>query len=366
VKVVFDHQIFSRQRIGGISRYFCELLARLPSSGVADVSVLAPLHLNEHLGSMGTQRAVRGWFVRSHLRGTGRIVPLCNRVAAPAMWAGQKVDIAHETYYSFQSIGRSKVRVITVYDMMHELFPDELANAVDETLRKRAAVDRADHIICISANTRDDLVNLFDVDPARTTVVHLGSELNARDAKSDAPLRFTRPALLFVGGRNHYKNFRLLVEAYASSRMLRNELDLVAFGSGPFSMDERGLINRLGVNDKVHHDRGDDARLAARYRAARLFVYPSRYEGFGIPPLEAMSQSCPVVCSRAASIPEVVGDAGVYFDPSSIDSLRDALERVAFDEPLRADLRSHGLLRAQFMSWDRCAAGTADVYRALS
>jgi len=145
---------------------------------------------------------------------------------------------------------------------------------------------------------------------------------------------------------------------------------LIAFGGHPRrgpdpDPEERNEIRRLGVTDRVRFESGSDRELAARYQAAAAFIYPSKYEGFGIPPLEAMSHGCPVVCSNAGAIPEVVGDAGVYFDPNNAEELRTALERVLTTEGLQADLRARGYARIAAFSWDKCAAETARIYREI-
>ena len=143
-----------------------------------------------------------------------------------------------------------------------------------------------------------------------------------------------RPSLLYVGHRGGYKNFRTLLQAYGSSPILR-EFELIAFGGYPLLRDEQKEIRRLGITDRVRFESGSDRELAARYQAAAAFIYPSKYEGFGISPLEAMSHGCPVVCSNAGAIPELVGDAGVYLDPNNAEELRTALERVATTEGCR-------------------------------
>jgi glycosyltransferase involved in cell wall biosynthesis len=226
-------------------------------------------------------------------------------------------------------------------------------------------VDRADHVICISENTRRDLVRLFDIDPTRTSVVHLGYSMTAEADAVEVQGGGHRPSLLYVGNRLGYKNFGTLLQAYSSSPILR-EFELIAFGGHPLLPGEQKEIRRLGIGDRVRFESGSDRELAARYQAAAAFVYPSKYEGFGLPPLEAMSHGCPVVCSNAGSIPEVVGDAGVYFDPSSAEDLRLALERVATGEELQADLRSRGYARLGDFSWDKCAAATARIYQEIT
>jgi glycosyltransferase involved in cell wall biosynthesis len=167
-----------------------------------------------------------------------------------------------------------------------------------------------------------------------------------------------------VGHRGRHKNFKTLLRAYSSSPILR-EFELIAFGGDPLQRGEHKEISRLGITDRVRFESGSDGELAARYRTAAAFVYPSKYEGFGIPPLEAMSHGCPVVCANAGSIPEVVGDAGVYFDPNNTEELRIALERVATTEALQADLRARGYARITAFSWDKCAAATAQIYREI-
>jgi glycosyltransferase involved in cell wall biosynthesis len=246
--------------------------------------------------------------------------------------------------------------------MIHELFADEFADAKRAAKAKRAAVNRADHIICVSENTRQDLVRVYGVDPARTSVVHLGSSMDLGAPADEALSGSTAPSLLYVGHRRGYKNFHAVLQAYADSATLR-DFELVAFGGPRPTPDERKEIDRLGLGDRVRFEAGSDQKLAAHYRRATVFVYPSKYEGFGIPPLEAMNYGCPVVCSDRASIPEVVGDAGVYFDPDDVEDLRAKLERVATSDELQADLRARGQARLTAFSWDRCAAATAQIYR---
>jgi glycosyltransferase involved in cell wall biosynthesis len=363
VKVAFDHQIFSFQRYGGVSRYFFELASRLPAHGTSEVSVVAPLYVNNYLAGDSGRRFVHGRYVPYTFGGIP-VVPVVNRFAAPLAWRGANPDIVHETYFTTKPVGKARRRVVTVYDMIHELFADELPDAKRVTAAKRAAVNRADHVICISENTQRDLVRLYGIDPARTSVVHLGYSLtiDTNDAKVQSGGR--RPSLLYVGHRGGYKNFRTLLQAYSSSPILR-EFELIAFGGYPLLRDEQKEIRRLGITDRVRFESGSDRELAARYRAATAFIYPSIYEGFGISPLEAMSHGCPVVCSDAGPIPEVVGDAGVYFDPHNAEELRTALERVATTEGLQADLRARGYARIAAFSWDRCAAETARIYREI-
>lgn len=364
LKVAFDHQIFSMQRYGGVSRYFVELASRLPSDIVSEVSVVAPVYINNYLMVDSARSFTRGRHIPFDSQGVQRAAGLVNRLAAPLAWSNVNADVIHETYYSLNPIGRARRRVVTVYDMIHELFVPEAKHAV---AAKRAAINRADHIICISETTRRDLARLYDIDPARTSVVHLGYSLTSpmsEISNQEVPTRGQRRSLLYVGNRSGYKNFGTLLKAFSSSPILR-EFNLIAFGGSPRLPDEWEEIKRLGVTDRVRFESGSDRDLAAHYRAAAAFVYPSMYEGFGIPPLEAMSHGCPVVCSNAGAIPEIVGDAGVYFDPNNVDELRSTLESVATTEEMQTNLRVRGYQRISAFSWDRCAEATAKIYREI-
>lgn len=357
MKVAFDHHIFSMQRYGGVSRYVVELANRLPDHGVSEVSVVAPLHINNYLADAG-----HGKYVRSEFGGIPLAVGLTNRFAAPLAWRGVNPDIVHETFFSTKPFGKARRRVVTVYDMVHELFMPEAKFAI---AAKRAAVNRADHIICISENTRQDVARLYNVDPSRASVVHLGYSLTAEADPAAADRRGHKPSLLYVGHRTGYKNFKTLLQAFGTSAILQ-EFELIAFGGFPVQRDEQEQISRLGITDRVRFTSGSDRELAAHYRTAAAFIYPSKYEGFGIPPLEAMSHGCPVICSNAGSIPEVVADAGAYFDPNNPEELRTALESVATNETLQADLRARGYARIAAFSWDKCAAETARIYREIT
>jgi glycosyltransferase involved in cell wall biosynthesis len=170
---------------------------------------------------------------------------------------------------------------------------------------------------------------------------------------------------LFVGQRDGYKNFWRLAQAFADSDLLSTDCELLAFGGRPFSRHDLTELERLGIRHKVRRKTGSDRELAAAYERATVFVCPSLYEGFGIPPLEAMSHGCPVVSSDRASLPEVVGDAGLYVDPENVDELRETLERVVATSSLQSDLRARGLRRSRAFSWAECAASTARLYGTL-
>lgn len=364
MRIAYDHQIFGWQRFGGVSRYFTELAHHLTAIGDSTVlcKIICPFYVNGYLLKSNIPFSITG-FPSPAFRYTGRLYRTANRIIAPFFLNRWQPDILHETYYSRTTVAPRGSRIIlTVFDMIHEIYPHYFP-AWDTTRdEKRKAIARADHIICISQQTRQDLIRILSVPEEKISVVYLGFDLTHSEPAVLPPP--SKPFLLFVGSRAGYKNFEQLLECYASRPALRDVYDLVAFGSSGFSNRELNRIHSLGLREnQVRHLSGGDAILGALYRQATLFVYPSLYEGFGIPPLEAMSMDCPVVCSNSGSIPEVVGDAAIYFDPSNKESVADAIEEVIANRGLQQELRRRGRARLRFFSWEKCASETLQVYQ---
>jgi glycosyltransferase involved in cell wall biosynthesis len=362
MKIVYDYQIFGWQKYGGVSRYFFELANNIANLNLGEVSIVSPFYVNSYLSSASGKLRVIGRQIPA-ITSTGRIYRAINQhIAAPKM---EKLhpDVVHETYYSTKRYTpQSSKVVLTVFDMIHERFPEDFSKWDPLKKEKENAVKRADHIVCISEHTKKDLIQLFDVNEGKISVVHLGFSLT--DFAKEKSCEALRPYLLYVGMRAGYKNFENLLRAYAKEQKLVREFDLVAFGGGNFNAKELNLIRSLGLpGTRVRQIQGGDSILADLYRRAALFVYPSRYEGFGIPPLEAMSFDCPVACSNRSSMPEVVGEAAVFFDPDSIDSLIQAIESVLNNSTFRETLIFRGRERIKLFSWQLCAKQTMDVYR---
>ena len=366
MRVAYDHQIFASQRYGGISRYFVEIARNIPLVRSRDsaIRIIAPIYVNEYLKDAAGEIRVRGVKV-AQVPHTGRIFGKANAYFSHMMLNHYEPDLIHETYYSVKESGpQNAKRVVTVHDMIHELFRAQFTS-LDRTVEvKKVSISRADHVICISENTRQDLIRLLGINPDRTSVVHLGFSLSPKNRQSY--VISDRPYLLYVGSRGGYKNFFGFIEAYAKSRILLDEFDIVAFGGGVFSGHEKSLLHNLKIPEsKIFQVSGGDEILQSLYRGAALFVYPSLYEGFGIPPLEAMSYGCPVACSNTGSIPEVVGDAAALFDPYLIDSMLDSLERTLFESTFREALREKGFDRVKKYSWEKCAEETHKVYEQI-
>ena len=365
MNIAYDHQIFTEQRFGGISRYFVALATEINRLG-ARARIIAPLHVNRHLRAAPPGIAIGAYVPQ--IRGTGSLIRRVDGALLGVLTARIHPDVMHETYYSeARTFAATGPVVTTVYDMVHERYPIHLSADDGIAARKGRAVQRADHVICISENTRRDLIDVHRIPEHRVSVIHLACDALDPRGEVAASVVGPQPYLLHVGVRGGYKNFARLVEAFAGSRQLKDAVRLVCLGGGQMSASERAGYAALGLSDRhlVQVHRGDDATLAALYVGAAALVYPSLYEGFGIPVLEAMSLGCPVACSDTSSLPEVAGDAAQYFDPTSAESMRAALEALIGSDARRRELASRGRERAAVFSWARCARETLDVYRSV-
>jgi glycosyltransferase involved in cell wall biosynthesis len=364
MKIAFDYQIFTSQSYGGVSRYFAALARELALLG-EECHVVAPIYRNQYLREFGIGN-IHGVGLKRFPPKTGRIFRTINHLLSPILLQNIKPDIIHETYYASLSFEKKQACIVTVYDMIHEKFREQFSDRDKTSLYKQNAIKRSDHIVAISHSTKNDLCEIYDVPSEKVTVAHLGVDNSINRDFSEQGVAAHRPYLLYVGKRKGYKNFLRMLQAVASKKQLFNTFDIVAFGGGAFTVDELALISSIGFREgSVRQGRGDDRELTELYRSASAFVYPSLYEGFGLPALEAMAHDCPVVASNTSSMPEIIGDAGEFFDPYDLESMGDAIERVVFDDGRRVQLIENGRKRIGLFTWKQCALKTRDVYRSV-
>lgn len=366
LRVAFDHRIFVHQKHGGISRYFARLAEHLPEFGV-EPKIISPLYQTEYLRDM-PKRLVWGRPFNHSPKLLRSAAVLGEAVARPlASLFG--ADIVHETYHHFRRVAPSRAKIVTsVYDLIWERSPTPKRDQyIIPFIRRnlREQVHRADKIICISESTRRDLLEFHPGVADKTEVILFGFDPVAPAEPTPPP--HPKPYLLYVGMRwRGYKNFGGMISAYGASEKLRTEFDLVFVGGGAFNAEELSLIASAGVEGKVFQRNADDQALQNFYRYAHLFVYPSLYEGFGMPLLEAMAADCPVVCNKISSMPEVCGDAAEYAFPDQLESLQAAMERVAFSSERADALREAGRARLKLFSWAECARQTSEVYKSIA
>jgi glycosyltransferase involved in cell wall biosynthesis len=261
--------------------------------------------------------------------------------------------------------------VVTVHDLSFLFYPHSFRSLRRIYLRvfARMSVRRARRVIAVSESTKRDLVEIYGISPAKIDVIHNGVDASFQPLPADQvdafrlqrglPDRF----VLFVGTLEPRKNIARLIEAYARLPQERPPLVLVG-GKGWFYDEIFGRVEALELTDEVHFVGFVPAEdLPLWYNAAELFVYPSMYEGFGLPPLEAMACGTAVITSTASSLPEVVGKAGQLADPTDTDALATAMEQVLGNRDLQEQMQAAGLVQAAGFSWEKAARQTVDSYR---
>ena len=368
--IFFDHQIFSLQNYGGISRYYGELIKEInrKESNNAHLSLLTSNNIHLEELNLKKRSIIAQWnFPRRET-----LLYKLNQAYSIAQLKGQPFDIFHATYYDnyFTPYLRKKQpSVITFLDMIHERFGHQFKQlSIDRNVikQKKTIVSQVDKLIAISQSTKNDMVELLDVEPSKIDVIYLGNSLSTSQNKRPE-LNLDKghdTYLLYVGIRHLYKNFTLFIHAVAP--LLRQyDIRLVCGGGGEFNPEEQQLLNQLRITERVSQEPVDDQALVRLYKGAYAFIFPSLYEGFGIPVLEAFACDCPCIVSTGGSLPEVAGDAALYFDPTDEQAIAVAIQQLLDDNALRDQLINRGRQQRQLFSWQKTASETVASYQSL-
>ncbi|MFP4435760.1 MAG: glycosyltransferase family 4 protein [Chloroflexaceae bacterium] len=299
---------------------------------------------------------------------------LAEQIALPRLARALQLDLLHSPYYIKPYAGLPCPSVVTIYDLLGLHLPQTLSRQgrLFYRVAMGLAVRSSHRIITISCNAQEALIRAYNIPPERITVTPLAADARfcpqteaavaAVHAKYGLPARY----LLYVGANKPHKNLERLVQAWACVTPQQPAVLLLAGHYDPRYPQVQQMAAAPGLRDRIMRIQNvAEADLPALYAGATAFVFPSFYEGFGLPPLEAMACGVPVICAHAGSLPEVVGDAAVTFDPYAVDELAAAIQRVLDAPALRVDLRERGLRRAQAFSWEQTARQTLAVYEAL-
>jgi len=375
--VVVEAGTFCWAPDGGVTRIYREILPRMCAIDPdLTLEVLAPNPLRRSLPAHSSIRRVAPFPVDSLLR-PGRLwrrpADWARRAAYGAAARGDRSRVWHSTYYTVP-LRWGGPTLVTMYDMIYERFPELFqGNSAAHVQRQKAhAVHAADRVICISESTRVDVIERYGLDPDVVVTIPLASsdvfrvldDSDDRAAAKKLHPAMTRPYLLWVGGRHAYKDFQRFARVFAAWDGCGN-LGVVTVGA-PLTKAETVLLQQLGIGQRVLalSDVQDEA-LCRLYNQAAALVYPSLYEGFGIPLLEAMACGCPVVAARIPTSLEVAGDCAVLFEPGNHEDMVHALTTAVADG-CGCDRVRRGRERASSFSWNRAARDTLRVYREVA
>ena len=386
MRILFDYQTFETQRIGGVSRSYAELISHLRDEecncvvGVKEsdnvylhekdmLSGIKPLHYRHSL-FFGNKKCFKGQYALTRmllgLFGERDDFLKINRNYCISLLKKNRFDVFEPTFFDsyFLPYLKGKPFVLTVHDMIPELFPRYFARDDFQIVQKRLLCPLAAHIHVPSLRTKEDLVNILNVSPDKVTVIPHGRSGHISDDYSDPPI-FDFPYLLYVGDRYGYKNYTQF--ARECSYIIQKYPEIrVVFTGKEFTEIEKMDLMQFGMEKNVIHHFASDESLKNLYHYAVAFVYPSAYEGFGLPILEAFVNDCPVMLNNASCFPEVAEDAAIYFD---IEKDGDLCEKFADFytswSGMRTEMIQKGRRQAEKYSWEKSAELLKGVYNML-
>jgi len=363
MEVLYDHQIFSLQQFGGISRYFVELIREFDNC--EEITTRLPIFIsrNAYLNSLPRFKK-NHWLDRLEFKGKSKVATFVNDALTSWNLRSNPPDIIHPTYYHRIPFVPDESRlVISIMDLIDEKFYAGTSRNVDQLIANRKLLcEKADAIISISECTKRDIVDILGVSPEKVHVIHLAGSEEIRSNLESQRQRTHSNYLLFVGSRSRYKNFATMLEAFSRIHKKWPDQILICAGGGPFTKEEIETIARLGVGSKVRQVPVNDSALMDLYSGASCFVFPSHYEGFGIPVLEAFACSCPTIVANAGSLPEIAGNGALLFDPDNVGELAERLSELLSDQNLRGEIVSKASQRLANFSWKKCASKTFALY----
>lgn len=353
MKVLYDYQGFI-QHHGGVSRYHVELIKNLRRMGVeCDVPFLLSENVYLDEANIRHLNPLSNW---KHPMKNNAFKWLDQKNCLRMICKGN-FDIFHPTFLNPYYVGHTKGKPVipTMHDLNNEKFPDYLDSSIVAAKRKKV-LENADHIIAISQQTKNDLIQFYNVEEKQISVVYHGIDQNKYF--TDKKRLFEKPYILYVGGRNRYKNFSTFLKGFA---LVHDDIDLVCTGVA-FNSEELKLIIDLHLEQKIHQKFVSNEQLNQLMAQAVAFVYPSIAEGFGMPILEAFRCGCPCIISDIMCFHEVAGDVAQYFNPKEPEDIATVISRTINDEQLLASLRKRGFERMADFSWERTAKETLKVY----
>jgi glycosyltransferase involved in cell wall biosynthesis len=378
VKILYDHQTFTLQNFGGISRYFVQIIANLPDNIHTDISI--KYSNNEYLTLLNKVSQLEKFVdpfeqfaFGMTFRGKKKLFnfmekkfpdkypnyPSKNKEISIAYLKKQDFDVFHPTYYDdyFLTDIKNKPFVLTIHDMIQELYP-ELLNDIPTIIQKAQLAKKAAHIIAVSENTKKDVIDILNIPEEKISVVYHASSL----IKGKNTINLPQNYFLYVGERNNYKNFSFFV--LSVEPILKKQKDIFVLCTGkPFNIAEIRLLTELNIRDNFIATFAKENEMFDVYSKAIAFVFPSYYEGFGIPILEAFESSCPAILSNTSCFPEIAQDCALYFPPKSTKQFRQCLEKIIDNASLRTSLTNKGKIRLKNFSWLDSANKTLEVYK---
>lgn len=355
MKILYDYPSLS-QIHGGVSRYICGIIKEMNRDIKIDMSILYTDNIYlEDLPFLNIRHILKG----KDFKGKIKIEKILNTFYSNYKIIRNNYDVFHanysDPYFLFQP---KRPMVVTIHDMINEKVPDYRTSHAKQIESKKSLIYSATQIITVSENTKKDLLEIYPINPEKISVIYHGAPTGITKVLKNHFGKY----ILYVGRRTRYKNFRFFVQSIASLLTADTALKMVCVGA-PFNQEEDDFLKELDIRRQVFACSASEDELYSLYRNAIVFVYPSTFEGFGIPILEAFANNCPVCLSYSSCFPEIAGDAALYFDPEDQNSIFENVQRIITDRTLSSEFVKRGEKRLSTFSWNKAAQQTLEVYQ---
>tara|TARA_B100000686_G_scaffold348727_1_gene440484 strand:+ start:179 stop:1273 length:1095 start_codon:yes stop_codon:yes gene_type:complete len=361
MKIAFDHTIFLIQKYGGVSRYFCEVFNNLKKKH--QTKILSPFYQNNFLKdyNLDVLKLKKINYIPKY---STKLLNYSNLLINTSYLKIWKPDVIHKTYYNDYKYSFIKAKkILNVWDLSHEIYHD-MYNKPKNWRPKRSALETADHVICSSRKTQKDLINFYEFDIKKTSVVYQSAP---NLTTNNTLLRAKKKNLLFVGSRKKYKNFDKLLEAFSLNPQILNDFKLICFGEEKLSKEENYLLEKFNLdNSNIIFESGNDKKLSELYSNSTALIYPSKNEGFGFPPLEAMSYGCPVISSNNEAILEATSLNEFSFNPDDPKDILNKIEKVIYSDETIEKLMNYGLIQVKKFSVENTFNALNDIYHKIN
>ncbi len=353
-KILFDHSIFLHQNNGGISKYVTNINKELKNFNVSS-KIYSPITINENLSKKNINN-VYFFKIKKIPKFCRKLFFLINNLLTLIFIKIDKPDILHLSYYNKSLIKFTSIPyVLTVYDLIHEKLKNQ-----QYQFEKKELLKRAKHIICISKETKRDLIKIYKIKKKNISVIYLGAtELKKKNSN------IKEKYILYVGNRLRYKNFDKFIRAFSESKFLTKNYKIVCFGGGAFKNYEIKIFENLNIKKNVKYEEGDDMKLLNFYSNASLFVTLSKFEGFGLTILEALKMKCPVVCSDIPVFREIYKKSCKYVNITNKNDVKNGIENVLKSKKQQKKLFLQSKIITEDLTWKKCAYATSEVYKKI-
>lgn len=361
MKILFDGQIFINQRFGGVSRYFSEIIKILRKDLHIDLPLL--IHRNEYVKYSFELSNKTIDISRINFKGHHHILKIANFINkeyTKKILKQNNFDIFHPTWYDpyFLKLCNKPI-VTTIHDLVHEKYRNDGNEVINH---KKRSIEIATKIIAVSEYTKQTIIDAYDINPDNIDVVYHGGPLKM--SKNSYLSNRWGNYILYVGRRNDYKNFYMFLKGVTNILVENATYNLVCVGND-LNEDEIKFAENLGIRHRIKTFHSSDKELYSLYHHAKVFVFPSKFEGFGIPILEAMKNGCPCSLSETTCFPEIAQNAASYFDPDDSKSIYESIKKIISDDIYRNSLVDLGSKRVKHFSWDKAAFDTKNVYESI-